>query len=215
MMLGNSAAPRTERFEWAVPVALLALSLVPALAGIVRLAGLAAGHPATLNNARFVDMPLPVVVHILSALPFCALGAFQFSAVLRRRFPAWHRIAGRFLVLFGSMAAASGLWMTTMYSIDPDLQGPLLLFSRLLFGAGMLVSIALSLVSILRRDMARHRAWMIRAYALAQGAGTQVLLALPWLLIIGELGGRPRDLLMTLAWVINIALAEWIIHRHR
>ena len=52
---------------------------------------------------------------------------------------------------------------------------------------------------------------MIRAYALGQGAGTQVLVLLPWMLVSGESGGLTRDLLMSLAWTINVVVAESII----
>jgi hypothetical protein len=52
---------------------------------------------------------------------------------------------------------------------------------------------------------------MIPAYALGQGAGTQVLVLLPWMLIAGESGGLTRDLLMTLSWAINMVVAGAII----
>lgn len=52
---------------------------------------------------------------------------------------------------------------------------------------------------------------MMRAYALGQGAGTQVILFLPWTLLLGRPEALTRDLLMSLAWVINLALAEWLI----
>ena len=71
----------------------------------------------------------------------------------------------------------------------------------------------LAWVSIVRRDIPAHEAWMIRAYALAQGAATQALLLGPWILISGELVGVPRDLMMTLTWVINAGIAEALIHR--
>jgi hypothetical protein len=75
----------------------------------------------------------------------------------------------------------------------------------------MVASILIAWRSILRRDVPRHEAFMIRAYALGQGAGTQVFVLLPWMLISGESGGLTRDLLMTLAWVINVVVAEAII----
>ena len=53
---------------------------------------------------------------------------------------------------------------------------------------------------------------MIRAYAIGQGASTQGLLISPLAAISGEEpSGLTRDVLMTLAWIINIAIAEWII----
>ena len=61
--------------------------------------------------------------------------------------------------------------------------------------------------------IAAHRAWMIRAYALGQGAGTQVILMLPLTLIAGAPTYFLRDVLMTCAWGLNIVLAEWIVRR--
>ena len=77
----------------------------------------------------------------------------------------------------------------------------------------MHLSIVLAWTAIMRRDIAQHGAWMIRGYALGQGAGTQVLVMLPWTLIYGEASGLTRDLLMSAAWVINLAVDEWIIRR--
>jgi hypothetical protein len=79
----------------------------------------------------------------------------------------------------------------------------------------MVASILIAWSSILRREVAGHEAFMIRAYALGQGAGTQVLVLMPWMLISGESGGLTRDLLMTLAWGINVVVAEWIIRSRR
>ena len=103
--------------------------------------------------------------------------------------------------------------MTLFYPIPPRLQGDLLHAVRLLVGAAMIVSIVLAWMAIMRRDIAQHSAWMIRGYALGQGAGTQVLVMLPWTLIYGEASGLTRDLLMSAAWVINLAVGEWIIRR--
>jgi Predicted membrane protein (DUF2306) len=77
----------------------------------------------------------------------------------------------------------------------------------------MVLCIGLAWLAIRRRDVPRHEAWMIRAYALGQGAGTQAGLMLPPTLIIGELAYLTRDVFMVLAWVINALVAEWIIRR--
>src|SRR5689334_13362990 len=116
----------STRADWLVPTALIALSAVPFLAGVIRLVGLAGGAEITPENARFVAVPLPVVLHILSALPFCILGAFQFAPGFRRRRPGWHRLAGRLLVPCGLTAGLSGLWMTQFYPLYPQFQASLL-----------------------------------------------------------------------------------------
>lgn len=196
-----------------VPAMLVVLSIVPLLGGVARLTSVARDNAVTADNARFLHAPVPVIVHVLSATLFSILGAFQFSAGLRARFPGTHRKAGRLLALAGLLAGGSGLWMTATYPIPIEMQGPLLQVVRFVVGAAMVASIVLAWSSIRRRDVRRHEAWMIRAYALGQGAGTQVLVLLPWMLVTGHGGGLVRDLLMTLSWAINVVIAEVVIHR--
>jgi hypothetical protein len=199
-----------SRRQWLVPAALILLSFVPVAAGAMRVAGLAGGATVTPDNARFFASPVPVIVHIVTASLYCLLGPFQFVPGFRRRRPGWHRVTGRLLVLCGLLAGLAGLWMTLFYPNAAG-DGDLLRGMRLVFGSAMVVSIALGFAAILRRDVARHRAWMIRGYAIAQGAGTQFLTSVVWLLVVGPAEGLTRALLMGASWLINIALAEWII----
>ena len=77
----------------------------------------------------------------------------------------------------------------------------------------MVVSIVLGFTAIRRGDVQRHRAWMMRGYAIGLGAGTQVLTLLVGALIAGPPSELSRALLMGAAWVINLAVAEWIIRK--
>ena len=204
----------SSKNEWLIPFGLILLTAIPMLGGIARIVGLASGAPVTPENARFVGMPSPVIIHIFSATLFCLVGAFQFAPGFRRRRPDWHRRAGRVLVVLGIAAGLSGLWMTQFYALPANLQGTLLYVVRWLVGGGMVIAIVLAMRAIVgRRDVVQHSAWMIRAYALGQGAGTQGIVLLPMTLVFGESTGLLRDVLMTLAWVINIVVAEWIIRR--
>jgi uncharacterized membrane protein len=171
---------------------------------------LTGGAEITPANARFFASPLPVVVHIVTSSLFAILGAFQFSTGFRRRWPRWHRVAGRLLVLAGLLVGLSGMWMTLFYP-HPIGDGDLLSALRLLFGSAMIVSIALSFVAIRRRDVRGHRAWMMRGYAIGLGAGTQALVLMVGEMIAGKPNEFSRALLMGLAWVINLAVAEWVI----
>jgi uncharacterized membrane protein len=202
----------SRRGEWGIPAALLALCAIPLAAGAVRLGTLAAGTEITPENERFFTAPLPVVLHIVAAAAYTVLGAFQLVPGFRRRRPGWHRRAGRLLVVAGLVAALSGLWMAQFYRL-PAHDGRLLYGFRLLFGSLMAVSLVLGVLAIRRRDLARHRAWMLRAYALGLGAGTQVVTLLLGELVLGPPGEVARGLLMGAAWAINLAVAEWIIRR--
>ena len=206
---------RPTRSDWLIPVLLIALSVVPAVAGTARLAELAGGADITPENARFFAAPLPVVLHILAVIPYSILGAFQFSPGLRRRRRGWHRAAGRFLAPCGLVAALSGLWMAHFYAW-PAGDGQILYVERLAVGSAMAASIVLALAAVRRRDFASHGAWMTRAYAIGVGAGTQVFTHLPWLVLAdGRPGELPRAVMMGAGWLINVVVAEWIIRRGR
>lgn len=209
----NSRTRHLTARDFAVPALLIVLSIVPTLGGVARLMSLSGKSPVTPENARFLQAPAPVLIHIFSATVFCILGAFQFSRGVRLRWPGWHRRAGRVLGICGLLAGATGLWMTSLYAIPANLQGPFLFGVRLAVALAMILSIVAAWRSILRRDVVRHEAFMIRAYALGQGAGTQAFVLLPWMLVSGESGGVIRDILMTLSWLINLAVAEFVIGR--
>jgi hypothetical protein len=198
--------------DWKVPALLLGLSLVPTLGGIARLANMS-GAAVTPENARFVAAPVPIIIHVIAATLYSLLGAFQFSKGFRLRWPGFHRRAGRVLAVCGLLAGLTGLWMAGFYPIPQALQGPLLRVVRLVVASAMVASIVIAWSSILRRDVPRHEAFMIRAYALGQGAGTQALVLGPWMLLTGQGTGLARDLLMTLTWAINLGVAELIIWR--
>jgi len=205
----QAASPR--RRQRLVPAGLIALSLIPVLAGAARLTEITGSATVTPENARFFASPIPVLAHIISVTVYCLLGAFQFVPSLRAR-KGWHRSAGRILAPAGLIAALSGLWMAVFYDL-PAHDGEALLVLRLIFGAAMAASIVMGLVAIQRRDFARHGAWMSRGYAIGLGAGTQAFVLLPWILLIGPTGETVRAALMGLAWVINLAVAEYFIRR--
>jgi uncharacterized membrane protein len=187
---------------------------VPAAAGTRRVVELVGGATITAANARFVAAPVPVVLHVIAAIPFSVLGAFQFSPALRRRRREWHRAAGRILVVFGLVVALTGLWMAQFYAW-PEGDGEVLYLLRLVFGSAMVMSIVSAVGAIRRRDFVAHGAWMTRGYAIGLGAGTQVLTHVPWFILVGQPGEVARAVLMGAGWVINLVVAEWIIRRQQ
>jgi hypothetical protein len=101
--------------------------------------------------------------------------------------------------------------MTLVYSPQPG-TGDLLYVLRLGFASSLAACLVLGVTSIRRRDVRAHRAWMIRAYAIALGAGTQ-----PFTQGFGEAlfgsGDLRGDLAKAAGWVVNLAVAEWAIRR--
>lgn len=206
---------RLTRRDWLVTIGLLALAVIPVLAGSVRVKQLtvsAATTPVTADNARFFAAPLPVIIHIVASSLYAVLGAFQFAPGLRLRYPRWHRRVGWLLLPSGLASALTGLWMAHFYPW-PAGDGQALYVLRLVFGSVMTASLIQSAAAIRRRDFVRHGAWMVRAYAIGMGAGTQVLTHMAWLLLFGTPGEAARALTMGGGWVINLLAAEWVISR--
>ena len=205
------ATTYSRRPQWGIPAMLILLSLVPAAFGTARLVELAGNAEVTAANARFLAQPVPVVLHLLTVIPYTIVGAFQFTPAFRRRHRGWHRVAGRVLAICGLVAAITGLWMAHFYPW-PEGDGNILYLERLVFGAAMAMSIVLAIHAIRRRDFVSHGAWMIRGYAIGLGAGTQVLTHLPWFVFVGGKPGElPRALMMGAGWANNVVVAEWII----
>ena len=207
----RSAAPSGRRAGWPVPTALVVLSFIPLAAGTLRLVQLAGGPALRPADARFAGFPAPLVLHIVGATVYALVGAFQFVPRFRRRHLTWHRRAGRVLAAAGLAVVGSALWITLFYPPQPG-TGDLLFLLRLVFGPAMAASLVAGFVAIRRRDIAAHRAWMIRAYAIGVAAGTQAFTGgiSEGLFGSGELSG---DLAKGAGWVINLAVAEWAIRR--
>lgn len=203
-----------SRREWAFLALVFLYSFIPAVVGLVRLPELL-GAPAIMPpNPRAVIDPLPITLHILGSSVFCLLGAVQFLPSLRRYHPALHRTLGRVVAAAGCISALTGLWMTVAYAFPDALQGPLLYAARVTLSLAMVALIAWAVVAIRSRDVAAHRAAMLRAYAIGQGASTQTALFLVTMgLFDTDPLGFSRDLLMVGAWVINLAIAELLIRR--
>jgi hypothetical protein len=205
--------PRMSSPSVLIPAGLLAIGLIPLAATGVRLFDMGFASAITPDNARFFASPAPIFMHAAGMGLYMLLGAFQFSPGLRQRFPFWHRLSGRFLVVAGLIGAIGGLWMTQTYPSQPS-NPPELYGFRMTFGLAFILCLLLGLRAILHRDVANHRAWMMRAYAIGMGAGTTVFtFGLALLLSGGDASDQAFALATAAGWIINLTVAEWLIHR--
>jgi hypothetical protein len=65
---------------WRVPAALVVLSIVPLVAGSLRLLEVAGGPQLLPDNPRIDAVPAPVVLHIVAAALYALLGALAVGA---------------------------------------------------------------------------------------------------------------------------------------
>lgn len=205
-----TAISRSGSSRW-LPFALLALGALPVVAGTLRLLELA-GAPAALPfNPRIKASPAPAAIHVACAIVYLMVGAFHFVPPVGRRWLAWHRRAGPVLLALGLAVALSALWIAQLYPREEG-TGILHYIFRICFGTTMAACLVLGFAAIARHAFAAHRAWMIRAYALAAGAGTQVF-TLGFTESLLSASPLNSGLALGVGWAINLAVAECVIAR--
>jgi uncharacterized membrane protein len=163
------------------------------------------------DTARLAVAPVSLFAHVLAGVAFGITGPVQFIRALRHRFGALHRVLGRIYVLSGAIIGLSGLsiLVQVMSTRTPPVD-----IARGLFGVALLIALAMAMAAIRKRDVLRHRAWVIRAYAVGMGLGTVALVYIPIYIVTGQPPiGPMSDILFVVSWVLTIAFAEVVI-RH-
>lgn len=208
-MCGHRAAFIVGRMKKKI-AGLLVLSAVPMLAGMSRMLSLSTGAFELDGNERFAADPWIACLHIIGATAFATLGAFQFVPSLRRG--AWHRSAGRVLGVLGIGAALAGTLMALRWA-PKAFDSAALNAVRTVVAIAMVTFIVLGFFAARRRQFEAHGAWMLRAYALFLGAGTQFFTAgftaLPFMTPYLSEGLVVAS--MAAGWIINALVAEWIL----
>ena len=125
-------------------------------------------NPAAALDAGFARHKALTLIHILPGALFLGLAALQFMPGMRKKHLQFHRWSGRFLVALGVVIGASALIMSFRMNIG----GPNETAATTLFAIVFLTCLVRAFVLIRRKDVARHREWMIRAYAVALGVAT-------------------------------------------
>lgn len=195
-----------------IPLAcfLLVATFIPIAAAMLPLYQIPTGT-LPQESIRFAAVPITLFGHALGGVLFGLLGPLQFAGVLKNRFGRLHRITGRIFVASGLLLGLSSLRLLAEF---PEASTWVLVSARLTAGLGMSLALIWSLIAIRQGHVARHRAWMIRAYAVGMGSATISFIMLPIFLITGKaVQGYGADMLFVASWGINIAIAEWVIRR--
>lgn len=199
--------------RWRVPAILVVISLVPFAATTNRLLWLSdpqsAPDPAM---AHFSGEWTTLIIHIVFGSLFLMLAAVQFSPDLRLKNGHWHRILGRCCMVAGLIAGLSAIWLVLGYP-PSHLATTVMDTVRALLSVTMVVCILQAFIAIRARNISRHRAWMIRTFALAVAGTTQAFLIGFWIALSGSLTPTSATALIILGFVINIIFAEWRIQR--
>jgi uncharacterized membrane protein len=127
-----------------------------------------ASSPAAALDTGFARHTALTLIHILPGAVFLMLAAVQFMPSVRRKHLQFHRWSGRFLVVLGLVIGVSALVMSYKMNIG----GPNETAATTLFGIVFLICLIKAYLHIRRKEVARHREWMIRAYAVGLGVAT-------------------------------------------
>jgi len=199
-------------FSRPVPLALaLAFcTFIPVLNALVNTIQIPTGTYAG-DSAHLAVAPVSWFLHVLAGVAFGISGPMNFVLALRRRFGHLHRVTGR--VFFGAGVVLGLTAFSLLLSVEPQ-RTPIIDIARGVFGLALLLALAQAITAIRARDIPRHRAWVIRTYAIGMGSGTIGLVFLPVYLITGAPPvGLVADGIFTVWWLLTIGLAEWVIHR--
>ena len=97
-----------------------------------------------------------LIPHTLSGVTALLAGPMQFSSRVRRRYLKFHRIVGRVYVISVFVGAFTGIALSAG---RPGMPG------TSMQAAAWIVCTTAALISARNRQIARHREWMIRSYA--------------------------------------------------
>ncbi|HEY2352443.1 MAG TPA: DUF2306 domain-containing protein [Candidatus Acidoferrum sp.] len=117
----------------------------------------------------FARYPLLTLVHILPGMLFMILGPLQFSSTIRARHLRWHRWSGRVFIVCGLVIGITALIMSFGM---PAIGGVNQAAATALFGTFFLFALCKAFWHIRHREVALHREWMIRAFAVGLAVAT-------------------------------------------
>ena len=158
-------------------------------------------------KAKFATIPFAAWSHIIGGGIALLLGTFQMNAGLRKKSPGVHRLMGKIYLMCILLSGVGGLvlaWNATGG-----------LFTKA--GFGMLGILWLytgtnAYLAIRKGDIAAHRRWMIRNYALTLAAVT-LRIYLPLSMASGATFLVAYTVIAWMCWVPNLIVAEWFFIR--
>ena len=159
-------------------------------------------------RATYALYPAAIYAHIFGSAVALIIGPFQFWTHLRNQRPQLHRWLGRCYLLVGvGIGGSAGLFMA--FHAFGGLPAKL--------GFGVLALLWLysgyrAYRAIRARDIAAHRRWMVRNFALTFAA-VMLRLYLPAAIASGAAFELAYPVIAWLCWVPNLVVAEWLLKR--
>jgi uncharacterized membrane protein len=163
--------------------------------------------PTDLPNFR--TRPGWLIAHATFASIALLAGPWQFLPRLRRRWLAVHRWTGRVYC-----AAVVLGWLASIQIAAHASTGAIASAGFLTLGVSWIATTAAGFLLIRSGNVAAHREWMIRSYALTAAAIT-LRLYLPISILIRIPFFISYPIIAWACWIPNLIFAEWLLRRQR
>jgi uncharacterized membrane protein YozB (DUF420 family) len=201
-----------HRAFWPVIGVLCAIAVA---ASVRRLLALAQPTDAATSSldALFAAKAGLTRIHVMAGLAFALVVPMQLSSRIRGRWPALHRWLGRVFLIVGVIVGLSGYAMTVV-----PVGGVLEVSAIVVYATAFLTSLMMAWWHIRRRDVTRHREWMLRAIAIVLGIATTRPVVGVFFATSAFTGLNPGDFFGTAFWIgfTSTALAgEWYVRTTR
>ncbi len=124
--------------------------------------------PEDSYDRRYALHPVLAYAHILPGVVYLVGAPFQLWRRFRSRHLALHRLMGRVVLPAGLIAGVFAIVFGTLFAFGGLLESS----ATVVFGAYFVTSLIIAFIAIRGRDVARHRRWMIRAFAIGLAIAT-------------------------------------------
>jgi len=210
---------------WLVPGSLLLLGFIVIATGVIRLSAMSEALSTgvipenTKDMKNYVEYPVISLLHILPGIVFILLGPLQLTSAIRQKWPVFHRWSGCVLIMSGILAGVSAILMAAMFQPTTEIDPMVLriyISGNITFGFLLVISLIIALRSVLRKDIQKHRSWMIRSYAIGLTPATMRVFMLPLFLWLGkDVMLEYIGLIVWLTFIFQLMVAEMILLRGR
>ena len=159
-------------------------------------------------NVRYLDHVVLSLWHVITGFIFIILAPLQFSKSWRAKHLVMHRWVGRGLISVALIAAVTGIVMA--YEL-PGFGGFSSTLASWTLGLTIIICLLRALWCAVTRQIALHREWMLRAFAIGLAVGTQRLLIS---IFMGFQAAPFEEIFAPTLWlglVLNLIIVEtWI-----
>jgi uncharacterized membrane protein len=188
--------------------------LLSGVVGILALIGIGASVSHYLMepyNPGFLRFQVMTAFHVILGGIYLTLAPLQFVKRIRTRWLDYHRWAGRLLVAIGLVIGTTALFMGWVIPFSGWTESIYIS----IFGSLFLVSLWMGYRHVRAGNIALHREWMIRSFAVGLSIATMRVIFIPALVIAVNPSTQQIAMLSGLsfaaAFVVHAALAElWI-----